>query len=371
MISKHTLLFLTLLSIKLVAQSPLDSMMQHAEPLGLHSKDYAYRPGDSLAAKKAVQRFMLDLKFGRQPNLRFQGYDFKLGKQAYLDQMGAIWQDPIIKQLAQRLINENHEVALILEALNDSTKYSAAQRKILSKAANEYRWLAAARANRSLVLVNIPSTILRAYESQKQVIQMKVVLGKPSRPSKTLSSKLHNMILTPYWSVPRRISTEEILPKVKKNIHYLAASHLEVFDINNVKIDPATIAWDELGKNNFPYAFRQRSGKWNTLGLLKIQFDNPFKMYLHDTSEKYLFAREKRFYSHSCIRLENPIKLGSWLLKPNSAVVDRLNMQSTYYDKMPTYYPIKRDTPLVIWYSQVDFDEKGKIKIYPDIYRLN
>jgi murein L,D-transpeptidase YcbB/YkuD len=104
---------------------------------------------------------------------------------------------------------------------------------------------------------------------------------------------------------------------------------------------------------------------------MKILFDNPFKMYLHDTSEKKLFGKEKRFYSHSCIRLEKPLRLGAWLLKPNSMAIDTLDTQASYADKTPTYLSIKRDTPLIIWYSQVDFDELGKLKIYSDIYRKN
>lgn len=371
MLFRITSLFILLFSFNLVAQSPLDSMMQHAEYLGLKSADYTYQTGDSSSTKKAIQRFMMDLKFGRQPNLRFQGYDFKFGKDAFLEQISKIWQDQSIKQLAQHLITDNKELTQILEALKDSSKYTPAQRKILIKSANEYRWLAAARANRSLVLVNIPSSFLRAYESHKQVLQMKVVVGKPSRPSKTLSSQLKNMVLTPYWSVPRSISTEEMLPKIKKNVNYISASHLEVFDVNYQKLDPLSINWNGLSSSNFPYLLRQRSGKWNSLGLMKIQFDNPFRMYLHDTSEKYLFAREKRFFSHSCIRLENPIKLGSWLLKPNSAAIDKLDLKVAHYDKIPSYYLIKRDTPIVIWYSLVDFDENGKLKIYPDIYRVN
>lgn len=363
--------FLFIVSFRIVAQSPLDSLLVHAESLALKSANYQYKPGDSLAAQKAVLRFMMDLKFGRQPNLRFQGYDFKLSKIAFQNQCLAQWRSPLIKQLAQRLINQNKEVAQILKTLQDSVQYSPANKQLLIKAAGEFRWLAAARANRALVLVNIPSAMLKAYESNKQVFQMKVVLGRASRPSKTLTSRLRTLILTPYWNVPRSISTKEILPKVKKNIRYLAASHLEVFDLNNQKVDPSTIDWNDLSVNKFPYSLRQRSGKWNTLGILKIQFDNPFKMYLHDTSEKYVFAWKKRFLSHSCIRLENPIELGSWLLKPNSAVVDKLNVQSNYYDKTPSYLPIKRNIPLVIWYSQVDFDEKGQLQIYPDVYRKN
>ena len=58
--------------------------MQQAESLGLRSKDYQYTPQDTSAAKKAVQQFMLDLKFGNQaPYLRFQGFDFNLPRDAY------------------------------------------------------------------------------------------------------------------------------------------------------------------------------------------------------------------------------------------------------------------------------------------------
>ena len=345
--------------------------MQHAESLGLQRNDYLYTPGDTLGARNAVQRFMMDLRFGAQPKLRFQGYDFKLPKDAYRIRYGQLWNSPKIKQLAYRLINENEEILKILKILRDSTQLTASDRKLLVRAANEFRWLAAVKANRSMVVVNIPSAQLRAYESGQQVLKMRVVLGKPSTPSKTLSSQLKTIIVTPYWSVPRSICIEELVPEIRKNIRYFYASHLEIFDRNNQKVTPESVPWNRLNANYFPYSMRQRSGKWNTLGILKITFDNPFKMYLHDTSEKKLFAKEKRFYSHSCIRLEKPLRLGSWLIKPASATIDTLDAKADYSDKTPTYLTIKRDTPLIIWYSQVDFDDKGQLKIYPDIYRKN
>jgi murein L,D-transpeptidase YcbB/YkuD len=345
--------------------------MQHAESLGLRSSDYTYTQSDSISSRKAVQQFMLDLKFGKQPNLRFQGYDFKFPKEAFRIRYGQLWNSPKIKQLAYRLINENQEVVKILHVLQDSSQLGQADRQLLVKAANEFRWLAAAKNDRSLVLVNIPAANLKVFESNQQVMQMRVVIGKTRTPSKTLSSRLKNIIITPYWSVPRSISIEELVPEIRKNIRYFYASHLEIFDRKNQKVAPESVPWDRLNANYFPYSMRQRSGKWNTLGIVKILFDNPFKMYLHDTSEKKLFGKEKRFYSHSCIRLEKPLRLGAWLLKPNSMAIDTLDTQASYADKTPTYLSIKRDTPLIIWYSQVDFDEQGKLKIYSDIYRKN
>jgi hypothetical protein len=366
---KYIIFLLLIVSVRVAAQSPIDSLMQHAESLGLQAKDYHYAANDTLAAKKAVQQFMLDLKFGKQPQLRFQGYDFALPLEAYKIRYGQLWNSAKIKELANRLINEAYEVRQILQVLQDSVQFSVDKKQLLVKAANEYRWISAIRANRSLVLVNIPSTQLKAFESNKLVLHMRVVLGKTARPSKTLSSKLKNLIITPYWSVPRSISIEELVPEIRKNIRYFYASHLEIFDQHNRKVEPETVPWHRLNKNYFPYSMRQRTGKWNTLGILKIQFDNPFKMYLHDTSEKKLFAREKRFYSHSCIRLEKPLSLGSWLLKPNSNAIDTLDAQAAYSDKVPQYLNIKRNIPLVIWYSQVDFDENGQLKFYPNIYK--
>ncbi len=368
---KYSIFLLFLLSFPIQAQSPLDSLMQHAESLGLQQSDYLYAPNDTLAARNAVQRFMMDLRFGVQPKLRFQGYDFKLPKEAYRIRYGQLWNSPKIKQLAYRLINENDEVLNILKVLRDSSQLSVSDRRLLIKSANEFRWLAAVKANRSMVVVNIPSAQLRAYESGQQVLKMRVVLGKPSTPSKTLSSQLKTIIVTPYWSVPRSICIEELVPEIRKNIRYFYASHLEIFDRDNQKVSPESVPWHRLNANYFPYSMRQRSGKWNTLGIMKITFDNPFKMYLHDTSEKKLFAKEKRFYSHSCIRLEKPLRLGSWLIRPHSAAIDTLDSQAPYSDKIPTYLMIKRDTPLIIWYSLVDFDEKGQLKIYPDMYRKN
>jgi murein L,D-transpeptidase YcbB/YkuD len=255
--------------------------------------------------------------------------------------------------------------------LRDSVDISPLKRDLLVKSVNEYRWLSSLRRNRSVVLVNIPSTTLRAFEGQVEKVNMKVVVGIVSRPSKSLISPLRDLISTPYWNVPRSISVEELVPEIRKNIRYFYASHLEIFDLNGRKVEPEKVPWFRLNANFFPYEMRQRTGKWNTLGIMKFQFQNPFRMYLHDTSEKKLFQKEKRFYSHSCIRVERPIDLGKFVLKPYTAVVDSLDVHAAYSDFPPSYIKIKRTIPLVVWYSLVDFDAEGQIKFYPNIYGRN
>ncbi len=351
----------------------LDSLIHEASSMALRQDDYAHKtldsmilgqiPLDSIRVNFIAQSFFRDLRDGnRVPNLRYQAIQIE---------RKPIFVNSNFRLLANNLNNRSIEVVRLLAILRDSVNLSREKKDLVIKAVNEYRWLSALRQNRSVVLVNIPSTILRGFDGQAEKISMRVVVGKVSRPSKTLVSPVKNLIITPYWNVPRSISVEELVPAIRKNIRYFYASHLEIFNSKGEKIAPENVPWSRLNSNYFPYEIRQRSGKWNTLGIMKFQFDNPFRMYLHDTSEKKLFKKEKRFYSHSCIRVERPIELGRFLLKPQSKVVDTLDVTAAYSDLKPRYIKINRSIPLVIWYSLVDFDANGQIKFYPNIYGRN
>lgn len=361
------------ITFSLASIRTLDSLIHSAPSLALRTADYNHlkldsmilrqKPLDSVAIYAVAQTFFKDLRDGnRTPNLRYQG--LKIDRKN-------INLTSKFKSLTNHLIDKSPEVVRLLAMLQDSVNISDKKKDLLIKAINEYRWLSSLRQNRSVVLVNIPSTTLRAYDGQVEKASMRVVVGKASRPSKTLVSPMKNVIITPYWNVPRSISVEELVPEIRKNIRYFYASHLEIFDAKGRKVTPEKVPWSRLNANYFPYEMRQRSGKWNTLGIMKFQFDNPFRMYLHDTSEKKLFKNEKRFYSHSCIRVERPIDLGRFLLKPHSKAVDTLDVTAAYSDLPPRYIKINRSIPLVIWYSLVDFDANGQIKFYPNIYGRN
>lgn len=351
----------------------LDSLIHEASSMALRQDDYTHKtldsmilgqiPLDSIRVNFIAQSFFRDLRDGnRVPNLRYQAIQIE---------RKPIFVNSNFRLLANNLNNRSIEVVRLLAILRDSVNLSREKKDLVIKVVNEYRWLSALRQNRSVVLVNIPSTILRGFDGQAEKISMRVVVGKVSRPSKTLVSPVKNLIITPYWNVPRSISVEELVPAIRKNIRYFYASHLEIFNSKGEKIAPENVPWSRLNSNYFPYEIRQRSGKWNTLGIMKFQFDNPFRMYLHDTSEKKLFKKEKRFYSHSCIRVERPIELGRFLLKPQSKVVDTLDVTAAYSDLKPRYIKINRSIPLVIWYSLVDFGANGQIKFYPNIYGRN
>ncbi len=79
-------------------------------------------------------------------------------------------------------------------------------------------------------------------------------------------------------------------------------------------IDPATIDWTAVAAGTQELRVRQVPGPYNSMGKVKFMFPNDLGIYLHDTPERELLAKEERHFSNGCIRLEDAPGLGQWLL---------------------------------------------------------
>ena len=216
--------------------------------------------------------------------------------------------------------------------------------------------------------MNIPSAQLKVYEGQAVTLQMKIILGKESTPTKTLSTYINQVTINPYWTVPKSIIVNEMLPKIQKNIQYLSNNRLAVLNENYKVMDPYQINWSTIDLENFPYIIRQATGCENALGILKLEFNNPFSMYLHDTPEKQLFKNKIRFLSHGCMRMEKPIEMGRLLLSNNLKAIDTLDLTKCDLNQKPLFLPVTIKTPLIVWYSQVDFDSNNNLMFYKNVY---
>ena len=244
-----------------------------------------------------------------------------------------------------------------------------AKRVLLHKALNDYAWLDALRKDRKVILVNIPSATMRVYSGADQALQMKVIVGKKSNQTRTLLSKVDQLTINPYWFITRRMATVELLPKIQKNHQFLDDNQIQVLNAKYRVVDAHSINWSSLSKNNFPYILRQNSGENNALGALKFHFNNPFSLYLHDTDSKKLFAAPERFFSHGCIRLEKPKDLARLLLAENHIALDTVKFNHHIKNPKPLALKVKEEYILVIWYSLVDFDEKGEVVYFKDVYK--
>lgn len=280
--------------------------------------------------------------------------------------------DTIVKEkikMAQQLFNLSTDGKLgssTLAALNIPLKKRLED---LNSAINTIRWLFCIKQSEHVVIVNIPSATLLVYEQGKAILESRIIVGKPSTRTPTLCSKITEVILYPYWMVPYSIATKELLPSIKKNAGYINANGYQVVDRQGRIVNPYKINWQSLSRSNFPYIIRQSTGCDNALGLIKLNFYNPFSVYLHDTPTKNLFKSNKRFYSHGCMRVEKAMELGHLVLKTNSIAIDTLEQKGCLRNQSPIIVPADEIIPVFVLYNTIWTDAQGKISFYPDIYR--
>jgi murein L,D-transpeptidase YcbB/YkuD len=179
-----------------------------------------------------------------------------------------------------------------------------------------YRWLPSDFGKR-YILVNIPDYRLYAYDKGKEALTMRVIVGDEyGSATPVFADSMTYLVFRPQWDMPRRILVDEVIPKVRKDIYYLARHGYEVVDPerNEVITDPSAIDWSDLDTNEIHFRVRQKAGTGNALGNVKFMFPNQFSVYLHDTPADHLFDLSKRTLSHGCVRVEDPVKLAGYVL---------------------------------------------------------
>ncbi len=200
-----------------------------------------------------------------------------------------------------------------------------------------------------LIVVNIPEFILHVKDGEKKVFDMNVVVGKEGHNTMMFTGNLNQVVFSPYWNVPPSIVTKEILPSIAKNPDYLASQNMEM--VNDGSGVPA---------------IRQLPGEKNSLGKVKFLFPNSFNIYFHDTPAKSLFSKDKRAYSHGCIRLSEPEKMAEYLLQgtewTSSAIFEAMN------SGVEKNVKLKKSVPVLITYYTAWVDENGLLHFAEDIY---
>jgi L,D-transpeptidase YcbB len=244
------------------------------------------------------------------------------------------------------------------------------RREQLSIALNTFRWLRCIRnENAGIIVVNIPSATLMLFQGDKVSLESRVIVGKGSTPTPVFCSRVDEVILYPYWVVPKSIATKEILPIVKKDPGYLDRNNFQVLNTNGKILNPSTINWHQLTAVNFSYTFRQSTGCDNSLGIVKLSFNSPYGVYLHDTPAKALFNSDNRFYSHGCIRVQKALQVARFALKNNTTAIDTLKEDKHLINQKPIVLPASEKTPLFVLYNTVWVDSLATVRFYRNPYR--
>jgi murein L,D-transpeptidase YcbB/YkuD len=236
------------------------------------------------------------------------------------------------------------------------------------------RWLPHAPEGRFLV-ANVPAFRLVAFSSARDprpALQMAIVVGKSARTETPLfADELTHVIFRPSWYPPPSILRNEIVPRVRRDPGYLRREDMDVVAATSEN-SPA-LAWTANTLERLhagQLALRQNPGPQNSLGLVKFVFPNDYRVYMHDTPTRSLFARERRDFSHGCIRVERPAQLAEFVLSRQPGwTLEKIEaaMRGPRTARVNVGSPI----PVFIFYTTAIVRADDTVEFFDDIYGLD
>ena len=188
------------------------------------------------------------------------------------------------------------------------------------------------------------------------------------RATPILNSKVHQVKFNPYWTVPKSIIQKDLIKYMNEDPEYLTKFRIRIFDGNGNELQPTDIDWstDEAVK----YTFRQDPGAENSMGHCKIDFYNPYDVYMHDTPQKALFGENARFHSSGCMRCENIDSLAAWLLRDNGGW-DLPTVQAAFEGGLREDVPLKVQVPIHTTYITAWANRQGSVSFRDDVYNYD
>ena len=224
------------------------------------------------------------------------------------------------------------------------------------------------------VNVNVPEFMLRVMDEGKPTFTTRVVVGKTNTPTPIFSNEMQTIVFGPYWNMPNSIKTEEIRPYIREeggwfggggwNTAVLERHNLRI-NIGGREVDPSRIDWNRIDIRSLN--IYQPPGPGNVLGNVKFLFPNKHDVYMHDTTQKSLFAKTVRAESHGCMRVQNPDQFALTLLKRDqgwSAARVASSIQNGYDQQIP----LRQKIPVYVTYFTLWVNNDGTISTFGDLY---
>lgn len=218
------------------------------------------------------------------------------------------------------------------------------------------------------VMVNIPAAQIEAVEDGIVVQRHTAVVGKIDRQTPILDSKINQIILNPYWTVPKSIIRKDIIPLMQKMPNYLTDNNIHLYRANGQEVQPSDVDWNTDEAVNL--MFRQDPGKGNAMSSTKINFANSYAVYMHDTPQQTLFNSLMRFDSSGCVRVQNVRDLDQWILK-NTKGWDRSRIESVINTRVNTPISVADPVPLHFVYISAWSNADNVVQFRNDIYHFD
>jgi murein L,D-transpeptidase YcbB/YkuD len=223
------------------------------------------------------------------------------------------------------------------------------------------------------VTVNIPEFTLRVVEDGQPIHTARVVVGKTITKTPVLSDEMEEIVFNPYWNVPTSIKNQEIAPYMGQGGGFFGGGwdtavlkrHNLRIKYGNRDVDPDSIDWSRNDIRNFDLV--QPPGPGNVLGRVKFLFPNSHDVYMHDTTQKFLFNNPVRAESHGCMRVQNPNLLAQVILKKDKGW-SAARVESTFDAGDDNHVALDQKIPVYITYFTLRVNEDGSFSSFNDLY---
>ncbi|MBK5964863.1 murein L,D-transpeptidase [Thiocystis minor] len=179
----------------------------------------------------------------------------------------------------------------------------------------------------------------------------RVIVGEKDAQTPMFRDTMDHLVFNPTWTVP--ISIQKTMGRVSSSY---------------TLVDRRTGRKSSGGdaSNYKRYQVVQQPGPRNALGRVKFMFPNRHSVYLHDTPNKGLFARDHRALSHGCVRVQDPVRLAEILLQESNW--DRGRIDQVLGSSRTRYVNLEKTLPVLLYYLTARADEHGAVRFRPDIY---
>ena len=286
--------------------------------------------------------------------------------------------------LAEAVIGFQHSKGVVADGvvgpgtrrlLNGQGNHIASPARIKQILVNmeRWRWLPHRFAS-YYVTVNIPEFMLRVVSEDEPVFTTRVVVGKTNTQTPIFSEEMQTVVFNPYWNMPNSIKTQEIRPFIREEVGFFGGGgwntgvlerHGLRIKVGGREVDPSQLDWNSIDIRTLNVY--QPPGPGNVLGVVKFLFPNKHDVYMHDTPQKFLFARPVRAESHGCMRVQDPDQLALTLLKKDQGwSAGRVaSAIKTGYDQA---IPLRQKIPVHVTYFTLRANEDGSFTTFSDLY---
>ncbi len=224
------------------------------------------------------------------------------------------------------------------------------------------------------VTVNSPEFTLRVVDEGTPVHTARVVVGKRNTQTPVIQDEMESIVFNPYWNVPNSIKNGEIAPYFGQggggffgggwDTSILRRNGLRLKYGSRI-IDPDAVDWSKYDLRNFDLV--QPPGPSNVLGKVKFLFPNSHDVYMHDTTQKHLFANAVRAESHGCMRVQNPDQLAEILMRRDKNW-GRAQLDSVWHGSDDNQVMLDQKIPVYVTYFTLRVNEDGSFSSFNDLY---